>query len=352
MYKRSDLVLIRTFSPMHVGCGSDLGVVDLPVQREKHTGFPKVESTGLKGSIRQSFEECAQSKDDLFLIHNLFGFDAASRDCYSKDGKEVCVHADIKNAFDQKTQFAGAVGFTDVRILLFPVASAKGVFSYVTSYGVLKKFFEEAVFFGHEEYAQSPADLADLAVLNPKTGNALCSTNNHNDLNRIFVVSDYTYNKNESPKLDAVLDQLAKSSAIPVDTLKEKVLVVPDDDFKDFVTMSTEVITRTKIDDTTGTVAKGALFTEEYVPEETVLYAHTFYSPIYDMITAKASEKTQKDETSMNPIAKTSQEVRELYRNCAVWIAIKENESSYYYAMIQLGSGASIGKGLVKMILT
>ncbi|MBK9462153.1 MAG: hypothetical protein IPN94_22720 [Sphingobacteriales bacterium] len=32
--------------------------------------------------------------------------------------------------------------------------------------------------------------------------------------------------------------------------------------------MSTEVITRTKIDNETGTVEDGALFTEEYLPTE------------------------------------------------------------------------------------
>ena len=43
-------------SALHVGSGHDLGFVDLPIQREKHTGFPKIESSGLKGCIREAFE--------------------------------------------------------------------------------------------------------------------------------------------------------------------------------------------------------------------------------------------------------------------------------------------------------
>jgi len=46
---------IKSITPLHVGSGSDLGVVDLPIQRESHTGFPKIEASSLKGSIRSEF---------------------------------------------------------------------------------------------------------------------------------------------------------------------------------------------------------------------------------------------------------------------------------------------------------
>ena len=55
--------------------------------------------------------------------------------------------------------------------------------------------------------------------------------------------------------------------------IKTDIVVLGDDDFRDFVNLSTEVITRTKIDNETGTVASGALFTEEYLPAESVLYS-------------------------------------------------------------------------------
>ncbi len=45
--------------------------------------------------------------------------------------------------------------------------------------------------------------------------------------------------------------------------------------------MSTEVITRTKIDNETGTVEDGALFTEEYLPTDSVLYSLVFASDEY-----------------------------------------------------------------------
>ena len=41
MFKKAKPFFIKTLSSMHVGSGSDLGIIDLPIQREKHTGFPK-----------------------------------------------------------------------------------------------------------------------------------------------------------------------------------------------------------------------------------------------------------------------------------------------------------------------
>ena len=57
MFKRALPFFIRVITPLHAGTGQELGVVDLPIQRERHTGFPKVEASGLKGSIREVFEE-------------------------------------------------------------------------------------------------------------------------------------------------------------------------------------------------------------------------------------------------------------------------------------------------------
>jgi len=56
MFKEAIPLFIRAITPVHAGSGNDLGIVDLPIQREKHTGFPKIEGSTLKGSIRDFFE--------------------------------------------------------------------------------------------------------------------------------------------------------------------------------------------------------------------------------------------------------------------------------------------------------
>ena len=42
-------LVILTRTPLHVGAGSSVGAVDQPVQRERHTGFPIIPGSSIKG---------------------------------------------------------------------------------------------------------------------------------------------------------------------------------------------------------------------------------------------------------------------------------------------------------------
>jgi len=50
-----ELNLLRCLSPLHVGAGSSVGLVDLPVQRESQTNFPKIDASSLKGGPPLSY---------------------------------------------------------------------------------------------------------------------------------------------------------------------------------------------------------------------------------------------------------------------------------------------------------
>ncbi|DAB30027.1 MAG TPA: type III-B CRISPR module RAMP protein Cmr4, partial [Sulfurimonas sp. UBA12504] len=98
---------IKVLTPLHAGSGSDLGVVDLPIQRESHTSFPKIEASSLKGAIRSAFENKAKTDDEKINIHRIFGCD----DCEKQ----------FPNPFNKENKdFAGVLGFSDARILFFP----------------------------------------------------------------------------------------------------------------------------------------------------------------------------------------------------------------------------------------
>ncbi len=43
MWKEAKPMFIIAETPIHPGSGSELGIVDLPIQRERHTNFPKIE---------------------------------------------------------------------------------------------------------------------------------------------------------------------------------------------------------------------------------------------------------------------------------------------------------------------
>jgi CRISPR-associated protein Cmr4 len=58
MFKKSKLFFIIAETPLHPGSGGEVtGLVDLPIQRERHTNFPKIEASGLKGCIKEAFKD-------------------------------------------------------------------------------------------------------------------------------------------------------------------------------------------------------------------------------------------------------------------------------------------------------
>jgi CRISPR-associated protein Cmr4 len=295
MYKNATIFYLQTVTPTHVGSGQDLGIVDLPIQRETHTGYPKIEGSSLKGSLREAFEHIV---DDDIKIHLTFGFDESNATETAKDIFK-----------DKAEQFAGALGFTDAKILLFPVKSVKGVYAYITCPDVLRKFQRDLEIVGIRKNFEIPTE-------NSITSESKVKLDNEN----VVILEEYSFQV--SPEADAVADFLAVETG--VGNIKEKLVVLSDDDFKDFVKMFTEVITRTKIDNTTGTVQEGALFTEEYLPAETILYSFALTSPVMAPIDDKHGLD---DETSVLEFFRT---------NCP--------------KVFQIGGNATIGKGICKIV--
>lgn len=322
MFKLAKPFMFRTISSLHAGSGNDLGIVDLPIQREKHTSFPKIESSSLKGALREAFETNDKSiKEKLisyfldsnpsekkvlynydYYIHLLFGYDSDEN------------NDEIKNYFDDDTEFSGALGFSDARLLFFPVRSAKGVFAWITCPYVLKRFLEDMNLCWEK-----------IEFTIPKVQSGKCLTFNDNNVSinkKRVVLEEYTFEENQDLKLDSLANMFPE--------LKEKLVVLSDDDFKDFVNQSTEVITRTKIDNETGTVATGALFNEEYLPPETIMYFIVFASPVF-----------QKDDNKKGIFKRNSKNEEEL---------VMEFFEKSLPEIVQIGGNATIGKGIVKMI--
>ena len=64
--------ILYALSAVHAGSGSEIGVVDLPIQRERSTGYPKIESSSLKGALRASLvHDAPKEMVELVLAVNL-----------------------------------------------------------------------------------------------------------------------------------------------------------------------------------------------------------------------------------------------------------------------------------------
>jgi CRISPR-associated protein Cmr4 len=223
---------------MHVGTGIGLGAVDMPIQREKHTGYPIIQASGVKGALRDT-AELALGRDSQ-AIRSIFG--AASG--------------------DQGEDFAGAISPSDARILLFPVRALNGVFVWITSPTVLERFKQETGL-------NAPIALNDTVQVS------------HHSLliGSSVMLEEYTYSAQVSDAAEGWANYLA-NHALHSDTgdywktrLREHLVILTDNEFSDFVRYSTDIVTRIHIDDVKKTVKGGQLFTQELLPADSLLYS-------------------------------------------------------------------------------
>jgi CRISPR-associated protein Cmr4 len=314
VYKIAKPFFIWVQTPLHAGSGNDLGIIDLPIQREKHTSYPKIEASGLKGSIRESFEEQKGKELDGFgkidqeSIDLVFGPENARSDGH-----------------------AGALGFSDARLLLFPVKSMKGVFVWVTCPQVLKRFERDLKicapdgsmltrFFAKKDDNKSYANIPDeLTVSNLSEIEVK---------DRKIVLEEYAFPVTETRSTMEFANKL--SAELGIEEIKRKVVVLPNETFRDFVQLSTEVITRTKIDSESGTVKDGSLFTEEYLPSESILYSLALVSPLF------VENETKKGKFKAESTEGEIQKIKDFFVN-----GLPE--------VMQIGGNATLGKGIVMM---
>jgi len=301
-------------TPLHAGSGDDLGIVDLPIQRERHTQFPKIEASSLKGALREAFETANEKEKDTahqVMIHRTFGYDEKAK--FAAEAK--------KEVGDDHTQYSGCLAFTDARLLLFPVKSMKGVFVWLTCKQVLNKFASDM------GIAKTPiAGLDAIKALDVPDGKALASSTSPL-VNKAVVLEEYAFEAELHEDVTTFANALSELVFGDTDLaywkslLQKNLVVLSDNDFRDFTLMSTEVITRTKIDNETGTVEDGALFTEEYLPTDSVLYSLVFASDEYGK-----NRQTEDATKVMDFFAKTMSDLK----------------------LFQLGGNATLGKGILR----
>lgn len=257
MFTQALLLFLYTESPLHVGSGRDTGVVDLPIQRDKVTQYPIVQASSLKGKLRAELPTLAASSEGINddAINTLFG------------------QADNNSLDDEGKSYAGAISPSDARILLFPVRSLNGVFAWVTSFDVLMRFTRDAALAKQTTTWTIPSEgiKNDAAWVSPTS-----AVNNQ----KTVTLEEFTYTVQPDPFVQKLGDWLAKNALPQTDEytfwrqkLAKHLVILPDDDFRDFSLYGTEVNTRIKLVPETKTVKSGALWTEENLPSDALLYA-------------------------------------------------------------------------------
>jgi CRISPR-associated protein Cmr4 len=244
------LVFYETVTPLHVGCGHDVGVVDLPVIRERTTGYPYAPGSGIRGSVREVFERGAGSAaaegEPTSMVEALFG-------PLTSDG--------------ESEPASGCVAVHDAKLLLFPVRSDCEVFLWLTCPFALDRFAREAQVFG----AEGGVELAKVTATKVGEEEFLGTCAASSVYLEEFVYQPATGEGIEAAKtaLASWSDRLAKHLSRP--EMAGRIVVVSDRSFGHFVHHATQVqqhvrLTAEKV------VADGALFSVEAVPPETIFY--------------------------------------------------------------------------------
>lgn len=226
-----------SITQLHAGKGSDVGVVDLPIQREIHTGYPIV--SGIKGAMRNEF----QWSDDE--DRNIFGAPQ-----------------------DKNEDKAGSIAITEAKVFLFPIRSLDRGFVWITSPLVLSRISTALKIIKKDDLSNSIDSLLE-------------TFNGENELStfesRTVYIEEYTAETEQSDKLKEIIEGL--EGIAPTDYLNKKILdnvmLISDENFSFFVKNATEVNARIKINNETGIVDKnaGGLWYEEYLPQDTVMYS-------------------------------------------------------------------------------
>ena len=239
--------LIHALSPLHAGTGQGVGVIDLPIAREKATGIPYLPGSSVKGVLRdQSRNADPKHGDFKSLTNRVFGPET-----------------------DRADEHAGTIQISDAGLLLLPVRSLYGTFAWVTSPYLLRRLTRTGQLLGHNTESSAtalkpPAPNVCLVI----DGCALVADN-------MVYLEDLDLDAQTSDDVGKWACTMAKeifgANSEWVAMFKERVCVVHDDVLSFLLETATEVVARIRLNEDTKIVEQGALWYEEALPAETIL---------------------------------------------------------------------------------
>lgn len=258
------LFYIFTRTPLHVGTGASVGAIDQPIVRERHTGFPIIPASSLKGT----FADCWNQQVKKKIVQNGVEteVEAIERD---EDGRWLFGEPDVADAA------AGALQFAEARLLAFPVRSARGSFAWITCPFILARAMRDGVFTVETakiiKELREPRD--DQAIFT--TGKIDLELRQGNSSSKQIVLEEYTFTKTGGDEADTIGKALAPLlDDDPIWTeIRSRLVILSNGMMSFFARNACEVAQHVTINDETGTAAHGKLFNQENVPSETMFYA-------------------------------------------------------------------------------
>ena len=284
------MLYVHALTPIHVGVGQGAGIIDLPVIREKVTGWPYLPGSGVKGVLRDACEDAKVP-------------DATRKIVFGPETR------------DNPSEHAGGVIFADLRLLCLPVRSYKGGFAWVTSPLALSRWARDCAMAG----GAIPADagtIGDKAIVLPSADARNIIGTGHD-----VRLEDLKLTSTVNSTAQTVAEAIAAAS-FEQDSWRTffhtHFGIVSDTTFSFLTRTATEITARNRIDPDRKIVAEGALWWEEAVPAETIFAGLLLSTP--------------QGITRMNGAGGGGALAREVEKGLA--------------RPIQIGGNASVGRGL------
>lgn len=242
----TSILSLYAISPIHAGSGMSTGAVDLPIQRERHTHFPHIQASGVKGAIRAHFHRFVQDENQA-LENKIFGTD--------------------------KVTTPGAISVSDAKLFAFPVRSNIAPFVWVTSPAILKRLIN------------------DLEFVNESSKDLEIFISDHQPQKDEAISINFAPEENNILLEEAIVSITSQNKKLTLPSFLPKIdrlILISDEMFDYCVTSCTEIQTQIKINPEKGTTEEGSLRYEELLPSDTVLYSVVYYSDALNDLQASA----------------------------------------------------------------
>jgi len=242
MFDNASIAIMYAVTPCHAGSGSALGVVDLPIQRERHTNWPMIQASGVKGAFRANFDrfknkisDKSQVKDFEKLSESVFGTDKGG----SGSG------------------YAGSCSISDAKILAYPMRSNVSPFVWITCPAVLKRLSRDLEIAGKTGFDASKFSVTD-------ENSAVLLNGNIKEKDVLLEDFEVKVSDEKIKEFENGIKDYFKDA--------ERLLLVSDDVFNYGVTDCTQIMAQIKIKSETGTTEEGSLRYQEELPSDTIMY--------------------------------------------------------------------------------
>lgn len=243
-YEIINRYLILALTQIHAGSGSKIyGFVDLPIQRDSYD-FPIIWGSSIKGAMRGCFKIRG---NDSEIENIIFG------------PRE-----------ESAADYASSIVVTDANLLLIPIRSLYGIYAYATNTFLLNK---AKILFSlvNDNKAESIDRIVSLCKEKIANWDSIISSEEIIKDNKAVLMEQEINCMVEDRIKQEFENILPNNLPIPKDEISKRIVILSDR-YSSLIKRATIISTRIAIDYEKKTVKGEALWSEEYLPELTIMY--------------------------------------------------------------------------------